>query len=37
MILNYHDRLDQVSTVTKTRQDYDVTDHTSEVYTENET
>ena len=36
MILNYRDQLDQVSTVTKTRQDYDVTDYTGVVYTKND-
>ena len=36
-ILNYHDWLNWVSTVTKTRQDNDVIDHTDVVYIENET
>ena len=36
-ILNYHDWLNWVSTVTKTRQDNNVIDHTDVVYIENET
>ena len=36
-ILNYHDWLNWVSIVTKTRQDNDVIDHTDVVYIENET
>ena len=35
--LSYHDRSDKVSYEMKTRQDNDVTDHTSEVYIKNDT
>ena len=36
-ILNFHDQLDRVSTMMKTRYDNYGTDHTDEVYIENET
>ena len=35
--LSYRDRLDRVSSVKKTKQDNDMTDHTSVVYIENDT
>ena len=35
--LSFHDRLDRVRFVIKTKQDNDVTDHTRVGYTENET
>lgn len=37
MMLNYHDQLDQVSTLKKTRHDSCVTDHINVVYAKNET
>ena len=37
MALNYRDRLDQVSSLMKTRYDNYVIDHTNAIYSENET
>ena len=37
MKLSYHDWLDQVLYVTKTKHDKDVTDHIRTIYVENET
>ena len=36
-ILNYHDQMNQVLFVTKTRHENDVTDHTCAIYTKNDT